>query len=242
MKKMKALIIAILIVSVACSQSKVKLPGKSKLKTVYEYVEPSDGTTGDNAYFFGNSITFGLNASPRLTKRWSTVLSTAAGLTESNYGISGTTLVPNACWTNFDTSTIVTKTASGRFLFISYGVNDAFNTDITAAEFKASMKDAIQAAINRGWNPMRVIVNSPFYTNRIAPSMSGPCTMSPTPESGKQLFVTAAKEAAAEKGAYFIDVFNYMKNYGGLVDTDSVHPTTIGHQVIADYIKLRLQL
>lgn len=239
---MKALLLFIFISVVASCQEGINMPGGMRLRTEVRYHEPNDGTTGDSAYFYGNSITYGLNASPRTTARWSTLLSSNSGLLESNNGISGTTLVPNSCWISFDTSTIAHKTSNGRFLFISYGVNDAFNTEITPTSYKLYMGYAIQAAINRGWTPGRIIVNSLFYTTRTAASMTGPCTQLPTPESGKALYVQAAKEAAAEKGAWFIDTFNYMKNYGGLVDSDSVHPTTLGHSVIAGFIKSQLRL
>lgn len=235
-------IIALLPIA-ACCQKKSTLPGGVKVQGVARYSEPSDGTTGNNVHFYGNSITYGLNASPRTTARWTTVFSTAVGLTETNYGISGTTLVPNPCAANFDTATIATKTASDRFLFISYGVNDALYTSaITPVAYKSQMLLVIQAAINRGWNPRRIIINSPFYTTRYNASMTTPCTQLPTPEAGKELFVTAGREAAEAKGAWFIDVYHYMKSTGGLIDTDSVHPTTAGHAAIAAYVKKMLRL
>jgi lysophospholipase L1-like esterase len=191
-------------------------------------------------YYNGDSITVGVGASDN-AHRWTTLLSTAKGWTEVNNGLSGYVITPNECRSTWNYTTggqaIPTKTAEMRFLFISFGVNDAFvNPEITPAAYQAEIEAAIDVAIARGWDPMRCIINSPFFTTFDGNSVNY-CDPILSDEARKQLFVSAAQAAALAKGAFFIDVFNHMKNNGGAsLTTDAIHPNDAGMAVIADYI------
>lgn len=204
------------------------------------YIEPEDGTTGNTVFYNGDSITVGVGASDN-AHRWTTLLSVAKSWTETNNGLSGYVITPNACrpYWNYTTGgqAIPTKTADMRFVLISFGVNDAFvNPEITPAAYQAEIELAIDMAVSRGWNAMRCIVNAPFYTTFDGNSVNY-CDPILSDEARKLLFVSAAQAAAATKGAFFIDVFNHMKNNGGgSLLADSIHPNDAGMQVIADYI------
>lgn len=204
------------------------------------YIEPEDGTTGSTVYYNGDSITVGVGASTT-ANRWTSVLSAAKSWTEINNGLSGYVITPNECRSNWDYTTgaqaIPTKTADMRFLFISFGVNDAFvNPEITPEDYQATIEAAIDVAVARGWNAARCIVNSPFYTTFDGNSVNY-CDPILSDEARKQLFVVAAHAAALAKGGFFIDCFNHMKdNGGGSLLADSIHPNDAGMAVIANFI------
>jgi len=205
---------------------------------------PSDGTTGATVYFFGNSITAGNGASDN-AHRWTTLLSGAKSFTESNHGLSGYTITKQtACvirphWDYTTDDPIPTKTASLKYLFISFGVNDAFvNPGNTPSAYELTLDSAIQTAIDRGWNAKRIILNTLFFTNIDGTGVANYCNPTATDETRKQLFLTAAKNAAITKGCNTINIYDYMKNNGGvsLLNADNIHPNDTGHALIAAYI------
>jgi len=197
----------------------------------------SDGTTGDTVYFFGDSITVGVGASVE-ANRWTTLLSVAKGWTENNSGASGTVITENTCRPVFELSAIPNKTASLRYLFISFGVNDAFvNPEITPEAYTAAIEAAVANAVGKGWPAYRIIILSPFFTTYDGNHINY-CNPTLSDEARKQLFVTAAENAVVNTETNFVDVFNTMKDNGGSgLLADQIHPNDSGYAYVDSLIE-----
>lgn len=208
------------------------------------YVEPTgDGTTGNTVRFIGDSITYGFDAIPRLTSRWTTLLSVAKGWTEDNQGLSGYPLCQSAAICNVSfipKSLIPNKTSDLRFLFIAAGNNDIQITGVngvTSDFYKATLIDWVNTAVSQGWNAHRIIIITPFYADFTAGSFA-PCNTDTITTQRRLDFVQAAKDAATASGAFCIDLYNPMKDTGGdswltpISGGPGIHPTTEGHAFI----------
>lgn len=216
------------------------------------YVEPTgDGTvtTGGTARYVGNSITYGFDASPRETARYSALLSAAKGWTEDNQGLSGYPLCPNPCISFIPKSLIPNKTSDLRFLFIAGGANDIqLNPGVTPAFFQSTLEDWVATAVTQGWHPHRVIILSPFYADFTTGSFP-PCNTLAIDTQRRLDFLAAAKAAATNSGAFFIDVYTPMQAYPGGGDSlltpisggPGIHPTTAGHAFIYSIISAIMQ-
>lgn len=207
------------------------------------FIEPSDGTTGNNVYFYGDSITLGQDASTT-AKRWTTLLSVAKGWVEFNNGHAGWSLCTsaqgNACTSFLDITSIPTKTAADRWIFIAAGNNDVqLTADIQPADYKQRCIDWVNAAVAKGWDPSRIVLISVFYASFTTGSYTA-CFSVPITVQRREDFITAVVEAAAETGARSIDEYHPMEAAGGnsLIDPigggPGIHPNDTGHQFIAD--------
>lgn len=221
--------------SLFTSNISLLVPAAAPLNT--QYIEPSDGTTGNLVRFVGDSITFGFDASPS-TNRWTTLLSVAKGWTEDNQGLSGYPLCSNPCISFIPKSLIPTKTASMRFMFIAAGNNDIQLTPgVTSDFFRTTLEDWVATSVSMGWNAHRIIIITPFYADFTAGSFP-PCNTNSITTQRRLDFVQAAKDAAANSGAFCMDLYNPMKNTGGdawltpISGGPGIHPTTAGHAFI----------
>lgn len=199
------------------------------------YIEPSDGTTGNDVTFFGDSITYGEGASPRLTNRWTSLLSAAKGYTEDNQGFSGWTLCPNACTSSLDINSIPAKTNDRRFIFIAAGNNDIQIASLEPSDYADRIADWIAMAVSLGWNPMRVIVISNFYAE-FTHGYFEPCDNDFT-QARRTAFRDAMQSAALSNGGFFINCYDPMLEGGGMaLLNDVIHPNNAGHALIANTI------
>lgn len=210
------------------------------------YIEPIDGTvaSGGIVTFIGDSITYGFDASPRLTARWTSLLSAGKGWTEDNQGLSGYPLCQSASVCNVSfipKSLIPNKTTNNRFLFIAAGNNDIQITGqgsgtnaVTPAFYKATLIDWVNTAVSQGWNPHRIIMISPCYADFTAGSFV-PCNTDAIDTQRRLDFVQATMDAAAASGAFAIDVYHPMQATGGdawltpIGGGPGIHPITAGH-------------
>lgn len=192
----------------------------------------------------GDSITFGLNASPS-TNRWATLIETDLGITVLNKGVSSTTLqnsgytggVPTA--NNGRGRFIADMTGANKqdFAVIAFGTNDArfllALSAMNAANYKNDMGEMITGLVEAGYALEDILVMPPYWVRDDANFGSGGT------RTTYELYVTAARAVAVEYGVWYYDVYAYMRDHGGgsLIDADDpdlIHPNNIGHRAIAD--------
>lgn len=197
-----------------------------------------------SAYFFGDSITVGVGASPS-TDRWTTLLCLNKGLSEFNLGIGGTTLLsatPVVVGNMYDRAStdIPTKGLNDKYLFISYGVNDAgYNyPTYTPSLFATQLQTILTICFSRGWSPINIIVNTGYYVNNPW-SLYVPPSPIPGDLTRYNSFISAAQSVAIANGTQFIDPYAYMAANGGnsLLNLDGLHPNNSGCAAIATYIE-----
>ena len=91
-----------------------------------------DGTVID---FWGDSNTIGFGLSVPTSQRWCKLLSDDLGVTENNFGISGTTLqyqveegagAEPSLYTRHNT--VIPARTNQKLIFLEYGINDAKDT------------------------------------------------------------------------------------------------------------------
>ena len=216
----------------------------SQNKSVSSFLVPvSDGTTGNEVVFRGDSITWGVGASTT-GNRWTSLLSSAKGWTENNFNMSGYVISdPGACtirprWDLNDASAgVPTKTSSRRYLFIAFGVNDHFldNSNVTSAQYQAAVEAAIDHAVNvKGWQNRRIIILSIYYTTFDNTGATNYCDpASATTTARKNEFIAAAQAAASSRGTNYYNVYTLMENNGaGSLLADNIHPNDAGYSVI----------
>jgi lysophospholipase L1-like esterase len=204
-------------------------------------IPSADGTTGNDVYFRGDSITWGVGATTT-ADRWTSLLSASKGWSEQNFNYSGYVISnPGACVIRpqWDFTTIPNKTTSMKYLFIAFGVNDHFLADsnINASQYQAAIEAAIDHAVGtKGWQNRRIIILPPYFTNadnRVQANYCFPPTI--TDATRKANFVASAKAAANSRGANYYDVYQRMADNGGnSLTTDGIHPNDAGYIVIAN--------
>ncbi len=189
--------------------------------------------TQRNAYFFGDSITDGANASPTITKRWTKLLSDSLSLNEINRGKAGTVLISSTpapyppCMVD-NLVFVPNKTPDDKYVFIAYGVNDAMYlnqlgyTNYTPTLFGTQLQDIIDDILSKGWNAQDIVLVTGYIT-----------TNSNTATYAN--FVAVTHTVGNANGCQVIDL-----STSGYALSDPTHPTTAGHATIATYIKANL--
>lgn len=189
--------------------------------------------TGKTNHFFGDSITAGVGASVS-TNRWATVLSTAKGSTEHNYGISGQVMQSIDCGgrTQFQPSTIpIYDSVNDLFIYFNLGVNDQdliASCGFSPSGYTTKYLSVIDAARAKGWPLNRIVVMTPFY---VIPSNT-------TADADKEAYAAAARSVAATKHTVLVDIFEYMKNYPftNVQIPDGTHDGDAGCALIAAFL------
>lgn len=197
----------------------------------------------NRAVFFGDSITFGLNASDA-AHRWVNLVAESQGWTNFiNAGISGSHMqnslnklgVPfadNGRDTYFDRVQVYFPNK----VFIMYGMNDFRYTgsNFTVANFQNDYGEVVDALIASGVAADDMILGTIPYVPASTYTANSP------DYNGGTLAIhldynAAIRTIATGRGTRFVDVYTAMLTNGGdaLVD-DGVHPNDEGHQVIAD--------
>lgn len=184
----------------------------------------SDATNGTRTCIYGNSIVNGDNASPLtlgFAKNWYNVRGWAAYLTGDIIGLGGYSLTPEATPGNvWDYTTglweMPSKVDARNFCFMTYGINDAANAGVDAAEYQVAVEDWIDYAISIGWPVNRIIITGPWYN---------PANVT----KGHQL-KNAAKAAAASRGAGFLSVMDWQIA-NSVIPADNFHPSTEQHRL-----------
>ena len=196
--------------------------------------------THRNAYFFGDSITDGSNATsnggpyPYVLNRWTKLLSDSLGFNEINYGLAGGVLIestpapyPPSMYVN-STTVIPTKTIDDDYIFIAYGVNDARYliddgyTNYTTVLFTSQLQDVIDNILAQGWSAGDIVFVTGYKTSSTFTAQYGN-------------LVTATHTVGNANGCQVIDVSGLS-----YVPGDNIHPDQDGHTEIAAYIETQL--
>jgi GDSL-like Lipase/Acylhydrolase family len=172
---------------------------------------------GDSLLAFGSSITAGSGVSS--TQRFSYLIAQNYGMIEANYGGGGNTI--DAVYTAL--YRIPSKTSNRGALMFEYNMNDSGSSDTTT--WKTKMQVIIDTAVARGWTKNKIII------------VGGPFS-----EAASRVYLAnyarAARTVAETNGSKYFDAYTFMQIRGGTALTqDSVHPTALGHAVIAQAAK-----
>ena len=199
-------------------------------------------TLQPSVWFFGDSITLGLEASTT-DNRWTSVLCGIKNWQELNYGTSYETLLKaseNTGYTSFFEkyqSLIKTRRPRDKYMFIAYGGNDcAFNyPDYTTDLFSTQLQTIITFANNKGWTNNSIVVLCGYFENDA--SWHAGYGGSPNPAATMTRyfsFITAAQTVANNNpGVYFVNPFN---SYDATGLADGLHPNDAGYAAIAKYV------
>lgn len=183
--------------------------------------------------FFGDSITFGLNATTDADS-YANIVASGLGLTEINSGISGTTLQsPDPDFAANDGRTNCYSRISARRpskVHIQYGVVDIIQTvagGYTPANFQAQLEEVIDIILaTSGLTVNDICIGSPSYITAYSGDGS---------DVRAAAYAAAAEAAATVKGTRFADVYAATFEHPEYLD-DGIHPNDAGMAVIASTI------
>lgn len=165
---------------------------------------------GKSAVFFGDSVTY--------LQKFSTPVCKSLGLTEVNLGLSGSTI--HDFYSRY--SEIPTYSASYKYIFFDYGINDAFAA-YSLADYNSSLSSAIDQCVIKGWPLNSIIIITPNYITDLTKNL-----------------VSYAHEAvvvAKSKGVKYTNTYWYMlENGGSSLLYDDIHPTELGGLIMAKSI------
>lgn len=178
---------------------------------------------------YGDSITYGSNASPLATARWSTLVrdaitkQCARRALEINEGFLGENVV-DTLNPALDSRVLV---HNPELIILAGGLNDmrkgtAIGTFETA--YNAMVAEAV-AYSSVNWVVCCSLVHMTAYSS-FAPYDQGDDTDNHT-------YNSSISTIASNNGASFADVHTGMDHTDALVDTDGVHPNNAGHANIA---------
>lgn len=185
-------------------------------------------------WFFGDSITVGIGATVP-SNRWTSKLCLTKTWVEHNAGVNGETLIQASETTGYGTffgryqNDFPKKPANGKYVFISYGVNDCnFNfPDYTTALFSTQLQTIITFANSQGWTNNNIVVLCGYFENDDT-WIGGTMTR-------YNSFISAAQTVAQNNaGVYFVNPFNTYDATG--LSYDHLHPNDAGYAAIAAYV------
>ena len=205
------------------------------------------GPTLSSSVGFGDSITFGVDASDA-AHRWLNIVSAAYGAgTPLNQAISGTVLQnsPDSGGSprvdngrdRFAAALLGANIRDG--LFLAYGFNDARYTgrpaDFNVTQYAADYREVLSGLLEGGaYNPAKIWIISPYYITDTGLA-TGSAGFTGQTRAGFEAFVAAAASVAQSFGTRYVDMYQYMLANGGasLISADNIHPGDAGMAVIA---------
>lgn len=199
---------------------------------------------GKNIYWFGDSYTSGTGASPT-SNRFTTIVSSALGATEVNFGTAGTTLEKRAPIDYMASPNMVdnvinipTKISSMAMLVFAYGLNDMGQTApaYSTANYKTDYQTVLNNAFSKGWLPNQILIIPAYYIGSAGYAAYAAITGNAAPTEARHLsFIQAAKEVADTNGTMYFDIYqDQKKNDITLIGVDNIHPTNAGYAYIAN--------
>lgn len=213
-----------------------KATNSTYLGSPVAYVAPSGSIT-----FIGTSITLGTGASS-LSLRYSSLVSTALGLTEINQGASGQVVEqrnPPGGSNNFiSNEASVTAYSAGvtQWLVVETGPNDWAGgyANYTPTNYTTDLTTFINYCTGtKGWPAGKILILSNSYVNSAAYGTTGAgggTLLSAT----YQQFITNTQTVATNLGTLYFNVFDWFSNRGGSANlVDNLHPNNIGHSLQA---------
>ena len=204
----------------------------------------TDTSLGTKGYmtFFGNSVTAGYGL-PNQSLRWTTLVSNSLGYIENNVGLSSSTLEKRVVIDPFGAQNMVDRIPlipyydPGNFdkLVFSYGFNDVIwnGANYTTTNFVADYTTILDSCVARGWSGSNIVLTSTFYVSPTSYISRGGNPAATA--TRQQQFDSCVNVLATTYGTKYIDFYNFMAANGGnsLSQSDSIHPNTQGHKVMA---------
>jgi len=191
----------------------------------------------DYIMMIGDSHTYGIQSGTNQNKPAYVNLMERTGIPVYNNGVNGSKAYDPSNpseplnLNNIKSTWLAQGNPSKGYVVFSYGTNDPPAT-VADPAWKASYKASIQAFIDAGYNPNKIIIWSPPYTTHpsYAPQVNASATI--------------AAEIAAEMGIKFADVRQAMIDAGLDINTvvggDDIHGDDAIHDVIAATIAAQL--
>lgn len=184
----------------------------------------SDATTGTRTCFYGNSITFGYNATTfakGFAKNFWVVKEWTQYTGSEVIGLNGYSITPESGGTVWDYTSggnqMPSKVNANNFCILGYGINDAASP-ATAANFQSALETWIDYAHNTaGWPYNRIILIGPFYN--------------PANTTKGTQFKNAARTAASNKSVGYLSVLDFQVA-NSLIPSDNFHPSTLDHLLV----------
>lgn len=200
------------------------------------------------AYWFGDSYTFGSDASDTL-HAFPAIVSQRLKMLEWTNGVAGSTLEKGSPLNPFGATNMVDRisliptynsTTSG-YLFFAFGLNDVGYNGGTydTTNFRADYITVINAAISKSWPLGKIFIINTFYIANTGYATYAGLSGNAAPTiTRQQNYNTAVKNIAVDEGVNSIDIYNYTLNHGDSVNLTStgIHPNNTGHSIIADGI------
>ena len=175
--------------------------------------------------FFGDSITAGANATPT-ANRWTSLFSAQQGITETNYGISGSELCSHPTTPDGNSmyervNLIPTYVQAYKYLFFAYGTNDASSPETyTTTRFETQYNAILANAFSKGWPASKIkLVNIFISTN-----------------ANEDAYNLKLQAIASLNNVQLLDVASVLSSNVALYMSDGAHPTNAGHSAVASYI------
>lgn len=202
---------------------------------------------GKTMIMIGTSITFGTGASDGAHK-FSTLVNTWLGSTESNFGISSSVLEKRTPLNPLGGTNLLDRLSADMptynssthgVMVIEMGMNDYGYTgaNYTTANYITDYNTAIDFAVAQGWPLTRILLLSPGYVTDTSFTFYSGLSGLAAPTRARMLsFVAATATVATSRGTLYIDMYNAMLNGGAgnlLGTTDGVHPNNSGHAFMA---------
>ncbi len=182
--------------------------------------------------FLGDSFPFGSGAVPRLSARYTTLLSNNKVWMEDNRGVPGQS-VNQTTNIHFDINNVPTKTAVDKYLCFFWSMlNDASLSNggtQSVTDTISAYQLIINAALSKGWSTSNLIMANDYF---IVDTLDVPLV-------SYLLFRTACMNLANSNGILYIENYVYELNNGGTtlivsaVPVVNNHPNNLGHTAIA---------
>ncbi|MDR6195919.1 SGNH/GDSL hydrolase family protein [Siphonobacter sp. SORGH_AS_0500] len=198
---------------------------------------------------YGDSISYGNNASDINTKPWRVLVAQAMGLNHIGFvsigatlqSINGATNAAQDRWypDNYQYSGFIPYNDSVRFIYLALGINDAknfTNAQNPLADFDNTYRALIGKLMALGWPPRKIVVLNTGLVDYTKESTNQP--QLPVRQAAINAYI---KQMCTDYNLRFVDVYTAMQQNGGLnlVNTnggDGLHPNDAGHKVIADAV------
>ena len=199
----------------------------------------------DTTYYFGDSYTLGIGASP-VSYRFSSEATASLGGVEKNFGIGSSTMQAGMpLGTNSMQQTmnrqVPWKSDHSKMIVIEYGLNDVGCNapGYDTVNFKRDYRKTLNAIRQSGWLARQVVLLAPAWVPDSAYRFYATFNHNGVPTRQRHLkYVDAVRAIAEEYGALYINAYDSIRlnGAGKFLAGDSLHPNNAGHKYIAGLI------
>jgi len=188
--------------------------GGSEEAPVDTLIGPSITWSGKTTVFLGDSWTVGIAASDN-AHRYTTLFAAGKSTTESNSGVSGTTMSPDSCASYiYYALTWIPTYNSGTHcaLFINLGLNDiGKNVNYqSSTRFDSAYNAYVNYAINtKGWPANRIYLFTPGWCPDYT-AWTGACGISAANSARAIAFNAKIQALASSYGCNYVDIYTPM--------------------------------